>query len=328
MARWNTFEHKLYRELRAQLKLEKPSRIAVLVSGGRDSMSLLHALSALRSALKLPLEVIHFHHGTSEDERQSKFRDEASNIVRHYCEQFGLPQSTHAHVGPILRSEASMRLWRRSILQRYESEGVKLITAHHADDLLETRLMRLIRGSGFSGLSAMQKWGRVWRPWIDLSAADVKQYAALQGIKWLEDPSNASSHYFRNWVRGEWLPMLERRQPGAVFRLSGSLQQLVDQFQDQIAGQALAGASGEWALSTLRQDQALVFGRDVFKTLRFEQKKQHIHRCLKQLNAEYSKNHILEIIKRLDTVQRRLMFEVTRTRWTIGPSHIQVESLP
>jgi len=184
--------------------------LLVSVSGGADSTALLHALAdASAAAGAHRLEVVHFNHGL-----RGAGSDGDEAFVRALAAARGVP----CHVvrwhrdaaGPGMQARA--RAWRRA-----ESEallaargGGAVALGHHADDQLETRLLRLLRGAALSSLGGMRAAGPgpYVRPLLTARKAEVVGWLRATGRPWREDPSNAESDYTRNRVRNEIVPLL------------------------------------------------------------------------------------------------------------------------
>lgn len=185
----------------------------VAVSGGVDSMVLLHVLQTLGH----PCRVAHVDHG---------LRGEASDgdraFVEAHCAEHGLPIEV-VRVDVEARAEATgeskqmaARALRRAWFHRLMERGAqKLATAHHADDAVETFFLGLIQGMGARGWGSIpvQKDGII-RPLIAVTREEILGYAHEHDIRWREDASNTEEAYLRNRVRHELLPMLERWRPG------------------------------------------------------------------------------------------------------------------
>ena len=203
----------------------------VAVSGGVDSMVLLHVLQSLGH----PCRVAHVDHG---------LRGEASDgdraFVEAHCAEHGLPIEV-VRVDVEARAEATgeskqmaaralRRAWFHQLMERGPQ---KLATAHHADDAVETFFLGLIQGMGARGWGSIpvQKDGII-RPLIAVTREEILGYAREHDIRWREDASNIEEAYLRNRVRHELLPMLERWRPGTQrtiarnVRLFGELDQL------------------------------------------------------------------------------------------------------
>ncbi|WP_430112960.1 tRNA lysidine(34) synthetase TilS [Paenibacillus sp. B1-33] len=201
--------------------------IVVAVSGGPDSMLLLHALTALdeRSDCKPgKLIVAHVHHGFRGQES-----DEEAEFVEQETVKLGLPFEMIRVDAPGLSKreglnpQAAARQLRYEFLiqiaHRYAATHIAL--AHHADDQAETVLMRMIRGTGITGLAGMA-WSReedglhYIRPLLDLRKAEVLQRCDERGIPYVTDSSNAKRSYFRNRMRLDIIPQLEEENPKLV----------------------------------------------------------------------------------------------------------------
>lgn len=211
-------EHRLWALLKEKGLTTKKFLLAC--SGGADSMALVRAFVAVRP--KENLIVAHFHHGGS-----SKFRRQALEFSRQQAEVLGVSFLFKIHEGQELKSEDDFRRERRKFLLEAskETQSDLVVTGHHAEDLLETRLMRLIRGTGPQGLPAILLLrSPFFRPFLQTSRKALREYLAEIAQTWVEDPSNSDSKFLRNWIRTEWLPDLESRQPGAVKALARSLE--------------------------------------------------------------------------------------------------------
>lgn len=183
-----------------------PSRLLVGVSGGPDSVALLHALVKLGYRP----HVCHLNHRW-----RGKASDADAKFVRVLAGQLGLPVTIGSR--KVAHTEAAARQARQAFFERVAKKtGIRtLVLAHTADDQVETFLLRLLRGAGPTGLGAMwpeRQIGklRVVRPLLDVSRAEVLKYLSAEGLKWREDASNADRRFLRNRIRHELLPLLER----------------------------------------------------------------------------------------------------------------------
>lgn len=204
----------------ALAKLPPEQAVAVALSGGTDSVAL--ALVATQMCLlQRPLYFFHIHHG---------LLPEADAWVDHLVELARLlevPLSVrHVQVdlGQGLGTEASAREARYEALAALavEHQVGALLLAHHQQDQAETVLLRLLRGAGVLGLSAMQddaerQGMRLLRPWLEIERADlsaiVGEFSARTGWQVVEDPSNADPQYKRGAFRIELVPVLEKHWP-------------------------------------------------------------------------------------------------------------------
>ena len=197
--------------------------VLVAVSGGPDSTALLAGLAVLAEEMRLTLGVFHLNHGL----RPEAGEDTAH--VRSLAVRYGLPcHDSKADVGRTSREsgegiQAAARRVRYARMEEVAAEHGfdKLAVGHTADDVAETFLMRLVRGSGPAGLGSIPpvRDGRIIRPLIDVRRRDILTYLAAAGLDYLNDPSNTDRKYFRNQVRHDLIPRLVEYNPGVVERL-------------------------------------------------------------------------------------------------------------
>ena len=200
--------------------------VLIALSGGPDSVALLHAILALRDRKRGPsirIAAAHLNHCIRGAEAD---RDEA--FVRELCAMLGVELVIEQAVGlttatPNLEERA--RAARYAFLERTAARfgAAHIAIAHHADDQAETVLMRLLRGSGVQGLGAMAEYGpgRLIRPLLHLTRAEIMDYLKEIGARFVTDSSNRSTALVRNRVRHELIPMLERDYaPGLRRRLA------------------------------------------------------------------------------------------------------------
>lgn len=205
------------------------AKLCVALSGGVDSVVLLHGLRALERGERLELSAVHVNHGLSPNAR----RWESS--CRALCERLGVA-FTARRVKVARRGrglEAAAREARYGALSRCGADWVAL--AHHRDDQAETVLLNLLRGAGLSGAAAMPAVGalpgaqdgegpRAWRPLLGVSREDILAYARAHRLAWVEDESNDDPALTRNWLRHALSPVLSARfarWPAALARAAG-----------------------------------------------------------------------------------------------------------
>jgi len=199
---------------------------AVLVglSGGLDSIVLLHLLAMQPHIRDAGLRAIHVHHGL-----QSAADDWAAHC-RVVCDALDLPlQVVRVEVARDAGTglEAAARSARRNAFTDALRDGEVLALAHHRDDQAETFLLRALRASGPDGLAAMRPWqcfgaGWLWRPLLGVSRTDLLAHARTHGLRWIEDPSNDDTAHDRNFLRHRVLPLLRERWPAADAALARS----------------------------------------------------------------------------------------------------------
>ncbi|MGD8378563.1 MAG: tRNA lysidine(34) synthetase TilS [Gammaproteobacteria bacterium] len=203
---------------------ERPPRIVVAFSGGLDSVTLLHALVALRDHLPGPVAAVHVDHGLNP--RSGHWARHCVEICRALDVHCSVGRVTAA-AGPGESPEARAREARYAWLRDQVGPGDWLLTAHHRDDQAETVLLQLMRGAGPAGLAAMPartRFARAWllRPLLDFARADLARYARAHRLNWLDDPANAELDFDRNFIRHRLMPVLQDRWPSAAATLARS----------------------------------------------------------------------------------------------------------
>lgn len=206
----------------------QPGCYVVAVSGGVDSMVL---LDLLRQQPQLKLVVAHFDHGI----RAESSRDRA--LVQQTAQQLGLPfVYDEGHLGAEA-SEAVARKARYDFLHavRVRSNADAIVTAHHQDDMLETAIINIVRGTGRRGLSSLDSRDRVLRPMLGYSKQRIRQYAQQNDINWHEDKTNQDEKYLRNYIRNKILNKLSISEQTTLLehiRTAKSLNDQIDSLLD------------------------------------------------------------------------------------------------
>ena len=188
--------------------LPSGSNLILCVSGGSDSIALLHLCHQLSRLFRWQLHILHFHHGLREES------DEEARFVRDLSQRLNL--KFHLRTTRDFQSETSglqekARNWRRTeaLKLREEIRADSILTAHHAEDQLETWLLKWLRGAHLSGLQGMSRSDPPFiRPLLDFQKNMLSDFLKENGFEWREDASNQDSKYMRNRVRNELLPLL------------------------------------------------------------------------------------------------------------------------
>jgi tRNA(Ile)-lysidine synthase len=192
------------------------------VSGGPDSMALLHGAARLvgTGAVRWHLTVAHLDHGLRADSS-----DDAT-FVADAAAALDLPAAVRrADVGTLARAggrsiEEAGREARYRFLDDVASDGALIATAHTLDDAAETVLLNLVRGSGLAGAAGIPaRRGRVIRPLLGERRATLRALLDAAGLNYRLDPSNEDPVFLRNRVRAELVPILEELRPGAIDRI-------------------------------------------------------------------------------------------------------------
>jgi tRNA(Ile)-lysidine synthase len=222
-----------------------PTPVVVGVSGGVDSICLLHALRQVADEWGLTLHVAHLDHAL----RPTSAEDAA--FVEMLAGEWGLPFHSErlpedALIGQPGGIEAAARQARYAFLRKTAINVTpppkvpRMVIAHHADDQAETLLLHLVRGSGLQGLGVMRlvtthhaagKPVRLVRPLLGVRRSSILAYAAAHGLRWREDASNQSSQFVRNRIRHDWMPLLAELNPNIVATLGRTAEILAADFQ-------------------------------------------------------------------------------------------------
>lgn len=294
--------------LKAGLKGE---RWVLALSGGLDSAVLGEVMVRISRFGKWDLVVGSVHHGPAKDEAQARFRSAAISMVEGWAQNWGVPFVTRIS-GQELKSEAAARKFRHEGLRDIADQvgAMRVVMGHHKDDLLETRLIRLIRGTGPTGLKAMKiQSGILLKPFLKETRADLSSYAAEMKLDWVEDPSNGKSHFLRNWIRNDWLSALEKVRPGASLRLSESLELVIAQLESQ--GQSGDESSSAKVSLELSAESSAQWSRRAFLALNEFEKGELLSVVFRKLQApRMSQGHIGEVKKRIDSTRHHLEFQV------------------
>jgi tRNA(Ile)-lysidine synthetase-like protein len=187
-----------------RVELEKPGTYVIAVSGGVDSMALLDLLVESITE-KQKLVVAHVDHGmrpdSAEDRKLVEKTAKALNLDFEYLE---------ARLGPNASEETAREVRYKflyHIKDKYKAEAI--ITAHHEDDLIETAIINLIRGTSRKGMSSLSSREGIIRPLLTYPKAELIKYAESSKLVWREDSTNSDTSYLRNYVRLNIVPRLD-----------------------------------------------------------------------------------------------------------------------
>ncbi len=201
--------------------------LTTALSGGADSVALLLVLQALQPQYGYDLQAVHIHHGIrgEEADRDAAFCEALckKRQIPFQCRHVDVPTYAAAHK---LSIETAARILRYEALRQLAPTGL-IATAHHADDAAETMLFYLMRGCGLNGLCGIPpKRGRIIRPLLAVSKAELLSYLHTQGQDFVTDSSNLTEDTERNRLRHRILPMLCEYQPALVTHLTHTAQTL------------------------------------------------------------------------------------------------------
>lgn len=197
------------------------NKLIVGFSGGLDSTVLLH-LMAQQPALIGKLHAVHIHHGLSE------YADAWLLHCKQACKSLSVPLTvrkvqcdSHSNI------EEGARIARYRAFSAFINDNDALVLAHHADDQAETLLLQLFRGAGIDGMAAMTSMkaltkGELLRPFLEHSRRALEAYAHDHQLTWVEDESNQSHAFSRNFLRHRVMPLLQEKWPGVAGNLARS----------------------------------------------------------------------------------------------------------
>lgn len=225
------------------------ARLVLGLSGGLDSVVLLHILRGQRDQFPFSLRAVHVHHGLS------PHADDWADFCARLCASHAIELNIHrvriAH-DDSAGIEAAARRERQHIFAAVD--GDFLLTAHQQNDQAETLLLQLLRGAGPKGLAAMAELQRRvgWRaaqlrPLLGVARGDLLDYAKAHGLDWIDDESNRDTRYRRNALRHEIMPLLAAHFPGssATLARAAALQadaaELLDDLARVDAAEAISG---------------------------------------------------------------------------------------
>lgn len=213
---------------------KKGAAVAVALSGGKDSVCLLHLLIKNAERLNITVKAVNVEHGIR---GESSINDSA--FVKDLCDSLNVPIKSYSVNAPERAKATGESLEQAARKLRYDCfyEALnggfcnQIATAHHLSDNAETVLLNLLRGSSLKGLCGIKKTangGKIIRPLISVSRKQIDEYVELNGLNFVTDESNFSNDYSRNYLRNEVIPLINAKFPGfesAVLRAGESLSQ-------------------------------------------------------------------------------------------------------
>lgn len=219
-------ENKVLKAIKDYNMLSNGQKVTVALSGGADSVCLLHVLFSLKDKLSVEVEAAHLNHLIRGDEA---FRDE--NFVKDFCEKLGVKLFIARIDVPKYAEDNSLSIELAARQVRYEflnrvSGGV-VATAHNSGDNLETVLFNLTRGTALKGLCGIPAVrDNIIRPLIYCSRDEIEEYCRLNNLDFITDSTNLSDDYTRNKIRHNIIPLLKELNPSvetAVLRMGSAL---------------------------------------------------------------------------------------------------------
>ena len=238
-------------------------KIAVALSGGKDSMCLLSLLLENRKQLNIEVCAVHVDHSI----RGIDSENDAS-FVKNYCEKLDVPIKIYKVDAPLyckqngLSLEQGARLLRYGIFNELLACGYcdKVATAHHKNDNFESLLFNLFRGTGLKGAGGIPRQnGKIIRPLLDVARKQIDNYVKSNNLPFTQDKTNLQDDYSRNYIRNNLVPLIEERFPEAV--QAGARFSLIakeeDEFLDKLSSQIIEEKNGEFYIP-LDKDDVLI----------------------------------------------------------------------
>ena len=225
-------------QLEGQRRGQAAAPVILMVSGGADSMALLHMAATepldlgdgagLVRIAKERLHVLHVNHLLRGEDA-----DADQHFVQDACDSLDIPctvlrvdvaklaqerDGNVEEIGRRVRYDAARELAQKLCIEQGVSrQKAKILTAHTADDRTETFMMNVMRGSGMSGLASIPRHrGLIYRPLLDYTHDQLKDWLKARGLDWHEDATNTDTHYLRAYMRHNVLPLLKARNPMLV----------------------------------------------------------------------------------------------------------------
>lgn len=282
------------RETIAKYEIFHPGeRVVVGVSGGPDSLCLLHLLHRLREELEIALHVAHLHHALRGEEA-----DEDARFVERVATSWGLASTVEKRDVPAyaerekLAIEEAARHLRYTFLAEVATRvgASSVAVGHNADDQVETIIMHWLRGAGTAGLRGMrplQRWPlpgidlRLVRPLLEIPREEIEAYCQENGLKPRFDRSNLDTTYYRNRIRHELLPLLEGYNPNIREVIRRAALIIADD-HDYLASQGQKA----WVRAVREIEGALVFDLKVWEELHPSLQRQLLRRAIRNLRSD------------------------------------------
>lgn len=267
---FSPFQEKVLQAVKEYSMLKPKDKVIVGLSGGADSVTLLHCLYSLKETLDIELYACHINHNLRGEDSDSD-----QKFAESLCQSLNIPLRVFSVdvKGTIQKHQSTEEIARKLRYEKFseyaEDIGAKVATAHNACDNSETVLLNLIRGTGLKGLCGIPPVReRFIRPLICCTREEIEEYIGANSLKYVTDKSNFSTDYTRNKVRLQLMPLLLEMNPSfhrGVSRTVSALRKDSD-FLEEMAVMALENArleEGVYSSEKLAELDAPVFSRAV-----------------------------------------------------------------
>jgi len=288
------------------MKVEWPKsgHYVVAVSGGVDSMSLLHML---HNRPDYKLTVAHFDHGIREDSAEDRQFVEA--VAKLYGRPFVYAEGDLGYGA----SEAEARNARYKFLKsvRRANRADAIITAHHQNDLLETAILNMLRGTGRRGLTSLSSGNELVRPLLKVSKEEILDYAVANSLDWRDDATNQDISYFRNYIRHRLLPRFSQADKSKLTSIISEMQ-LTNQRLDDLLVDELR-----------HQSQMDKLDRAWFNHLPHDVAREVLATWLRTNQAGYDRKSLERLVVAAKTAKPGKKFPVAKeVQLSVAPRHL------
>lgn len=242
------------------------SQLVLALSGGLDSMVLLHLLIKARALKPFTLQAVYINHGIS------KHANAWGDFCARQCAALDVvfTQQSVLITGRDNLEHKAREARYQALAQFVTTDKHQLLTAHHADDQLESLILALKRGAGGAGLSGIAAHrpfvtGVLRRPLLAFSRSELELYAKTQQLSWVEDDSNSDTRFERNFIRQQLTPLIKARWPHFSQTAARSMQHVaqLQQLADHYTAQALTQCLTEQGLNLQQLAELLPFQQDL-----------------------------------------------------------------
>lgn len=245
------------------LLFEQAKTYILAISGGVDSVALLHMIHQSHTLKQCNFVVAHVQHGMREDDHKD------AALVRSYAKAYKYPYES-TKLGEGRKSEAKARVARYKFFKAVQDKygATAIVTAHHQNDVLETMLINLIRGTNRRGLASLKSTRHRVRPLLGMRKSELISYAERHNLTWINDVTNRDTRYLRNWVRIHVMPKLDQRQESQLLQINEQIAG-INQEIDQLVSQIVAHCTNQDGDFSMRQTDFILLNRSIaFELLR------------------------------------------------------------
>lgn len=297
-------KNKVLKYIKENKMIKTGEAVVAGVSGGADSMCLLHILADIRKELNIKLAAVHIHHGVRGDTA-----DRDARFVEEYCKKEDIQFYLYKRDVPTLAKKWGMSCEEAGRKVRYDafSQVVELMggqgkiaVAHNADDLAETVLLNLFRGTGIKGLAGIQPVrGNIIRPILCLTRKEVEEYDSSNNLDYVTDETNLTDEYTRNKIRLDILPAIRagvnERVAEHINNTALSLA-LIDDYMEKEADRLFENI-------VIKRAGGIFIKESEFKRLHMAMKWQVAKKCLYDLSGkmkDITRNHMEGLVNVFD----------------------------